>query len=58
MRAINSLFDLPFIKLFESLLADFILSFAFFTALIYAILGKRFDHQRSAVAMSCALGLA
>jgi len=58
MRAINSFFELPFIRLFESLLADFILSFAFFMALIYAILGKRFDHQRSAVAMSCALGLA
>jgi len=58
MRAMNSIFELPFIKLFESLLADFILAFAFFTALIYAVLGKRFDHQRSAIAMSCALGLA
>ncbi|MCO6438585.1 MAG: hypothetical protein J5J06_15950 [Phycisphaerae bacterium] len=43
---------------FESLLPDFVLAFAFFTALAYAVLGKRFDHQKPAVAMSAALGLA
>ena len=51
----RSLFSIgPF---FESLLPDFILAFTFFTALVYAVLGKRFDHQRSAVAMAAAVGL-
>lgn len=45
-------------QLFESLLPDFALAFTFFTALTYAVLGKRFGHQRSAVAMSTAIGLA
>ncbi len=44
--------------LLESLLPDFILGFTFFTALAYAVLGKRFDHQRPAIAMSAAVGLA
>ncbi len=42
----------------ETLLPDFVLAFGFFTALVYAVLGKRFEHQRSAVAASAALGLA
>jgi hypothetical protein len=29
-----------------------VLALAFFTSLIYGVLGKRFDHQRPAVAMS------
>jgi len=45
-------------ELFETLLPDFVLAFAFFTALIYAVLGKRFDRQRPAIAMSAAMGLA
>lgn len=45
-------------QLFESLLPDFILAFTFFTALTFAVLGPRFGHQRSAVAMSSAIGLA
>lgn len=48
----------PIGPFFESLLPDFILAFTFFTALVYAVLGKRFDHQRSAVAMAAAVGLA
>jgi hypothetical protein len=44
--------------LFESALPDFVLSFAFFTSLVYAVLGKRFEHQRSAITMSAAIGLA
>lgn len=48
----------PIGRLFESLLPDFILAFTFFTALTYAVLGRRFDHQRSAVAMAAAVGLA
>lgn len=42
----------------ESLVPDFALAFTFFTALTYAVLGQRFGHQRSAVAMSSAIGLA
>ena len=45
-------------ELLETLVPDFVLAFAFFTALVYAILGKRFDRQRPAIAMSVALGLA
>ena len=54
----SSLAELPFGQLFESLLPDLILSFAFFTALAYAILGVRFGQQRPAIVMSGALGLA
>ena len=45
-------------KLLESYLPDFILAFAFFTSAVYAVLGKRFEQQRSAIAMSTAIGLA
>lgn len=48
----------PIGQLFESLLPDFVLAFTFFTALCYAVLGRRLDHQRSAVAMAAAVGLA
>lgn len=48
----------PIGQFFESLLPDFVLAFTFFTALVYAVLGRRFDHQRSAVAMAGAVGLA
>jgi len=58
MRAATLFSDLPWAGFIESLLPDFILAFTFFTALTYAVLGKRFDHQRPAVAMSVALGLA
>jgi len=42
----------------ESLLPDFVLAFAFFTSLVYAVLGKRFDHQKPAVVMSVSIGFA
>ena len=58
MRVTNVFADVPFRGFFQSLLPDFILSFVFFTALVYAVLAKRFDHQRSAAAMSGAIGLA
>ncbi len=45
-------------QLFESLLPDFILAFTFFTALSYSVLGRRFGHERAAVAMAGAIGLA
>ncbi len=54
----NPFSDVALGELFETLLPDFILAFAFFTALTYAVLGKRFDRQRPAIAMSTAMGLA
>jgi hypothetical protein len=42
----------------DTILPDFVLSFVFFTALIYAVLGRRMGHQRPAVAASAALGAA
>ena len=51
-------FDLPLGELLESLLPDFILAFTFFTALIYAALNRRFEHQRPVIAMSAAIGMA
>lgn len=50
--------DLVLGRLFASLLPDFVLAFTFFTALTYAVLGRRFDHQRPAMAMAAAVGLA
>jgi hypothetical protein len=44
--------------LFETLLPDLLLAFTFFTALAYAVLGRRFGQQRPAIAMSAAVGLA
>lgn len=41
-----------------SLVPDFVLGFAFFVALSYAVLGRRFGRERPAVAMSVSLGLA
>ncbi|MBN1489898.1 MAG: hypothetical protein JXA69_08275 [Phycisphaerae bacterium] len=43
---------------FDSFLPDFLLAFAFFTSVVYAVLSRRFEQQRPAVAMSAALGLA
>ena len=42
----------------ENLLPDFLLAFVFFTAVVYAVLGKRFEQQRPAIAMSATLGFA
>lgn len=58
MRPFNPFTDLAFGEMCQTLLPDLVLAFAFFTALSYAILGKRFGHQRSAIAMSAALGFA
>lgn len=44
-------------NLIDSLLPDFALAFVFFTSLVYAILGRRFDKQRPAVAASVSMGL-
>ena len=37
---------------------DFVLAFAFFTSVVYAVLGKRFEQQRAAVTMSATVGFA
>jgi len=58
MTFTNPITGLAYDGLLDSLLPDFVLGFAFFTALSYAVLGRRFDHQRPAIAMSTAVGLA
>jgi hypothetical protein len=54
----NPFSSFAFGEIFDSVLPDFVLAFTFFTALIYAVLGKRFGQQRPAIAASAALGLA
>ena len=58
MRHDNPFPNLAIGEFFETLLPDFVLAFAFFTALTYAGLSRRFHHQRSAVPMSATVGLA
>jgi len=58
MRLENLSYDLNLYELVDSLLADFVLAFAFFTSMTYAVLGKRFDQQRPVAAMSAAIGFA
>jgi hypothetical protein len=54
----NPFGDFAFGEVVETVLPDLVLSFAFFSALGHAVPGKRFDHQRSAVAASGPVGLA
>ena len=54
----NPLSRFEFAEVFETLLPDFVLAFAFFAALVYAVLGKRFDRQRPAIVMSATMGFA
>lgn len=58
MRLGFPLENLAISQVFETLLPDFVLAFAFFTSICFAILGKRFGHQRPAIAMSATLGFA
>lgn len=58
MRLERTFQDLAIDELFESALPDFILAFAFFTSVTYAVLGKRFEQQRPAIAMSASIGFA
>jgi len=58
MRLENLFYDLNLYELLDSLLADFVLAFAFFTSMAYAVLGKKFEKQRPAIAMSAAIGFA
>ena len=54
----NPFFTFPVRLLFESLMLDFILALTFFTSVCYAVLGKRFNHQRAAIGMSASIGAA
>ncbi len=58
MKGTTPLTGLEISGLLETLLPDFILAFTFFTALVYAVLGRRFGRQKPAVAMSGSIGLA
>jgi hypothetical protein len=58
MRLEDWWYDWHLEDLLESYLPDFILAFAFFTSVVYAVLGKRLEQQRPAIAMSAAIGLA
>ena len=58
MRLINPFEEFGIGQLFETLLPDFVLAFAFFTSICYAVLGKRFGQQRPAIAMSATIGFA
>ena len=58
MKGTTRLFGLEIGALLETLLPDFILAFTFFTAFVYAVLGRRFGRQKPAVAMSGSTGLA
>ena len=58
MRLVNPFDDPVIAGLMNTALPDFVLAFAFFTSIAYAVLGKRFQLQRPAIAMSAAIGLA
>jgi len=58
MRLGNPFQDLVLGELFETALPDFVLAFTFFTSVAYAALGKRFELQRPAIAMSAVFGFA
>ena len=58
MRLEDWWYDWHIEELLESYLPDFILAFAFFTSVVYVALGKRFEQQRPAIAMSAAIGFA
>ena len=58
MKTANPFSDLPYGRILDTAVPDLILAFTFFTALAYATLAKRFDHQRAAAAMSAAIGMA
>ncbi len=47
-----------YLDLFDTVLPDFVLAFAFFTSITYAVLSRRFEQQRPAVVMSAAIGAA
>jgi hypothetical protein len=58
MSLANPFDTFAFGDLFDTILPDFVLAFAFFTAIIYLVVGKRFGQNRPAVALSATLGFA
>ena len=58
MNYANPLEYLAFGDWLDTFVPDFVLAFAFFTSLIYAVLGRRLGMQRPAIAVSAALGAA
>jgi hypothetical protein len=58
MRLEQLFYDLGIREFWETLLPDFVLAFAFFTSMAFAVLGKRFGKERPAIGMSAALGFA
>ena len=58
VRVENIFGQLNLYEFTESLIPDFVLGFAFFTSLVYVVLARRFEHQRSAIAMSASIGFA
>lgn len=58
MDFIYPFWDWRFEELLESLLPDFILAFALFTSICYAVLSRRFEQQRPAIAVSVVIGFA
>ncbi|OQA03843.1 MAG: hypothetical protein BWY69_00214 [Planctomycetes bacterium ADurb.Bin401] len=50
--------NLRLYEFWETLIPDFVLAFAFFTSIAYAVLGKKFEKQRPAIAMSVSIGFA
>lgn len=58
MRYSNPFAGLALAELLDSLLPDFVVATAFFTALIYATLSSRFERQRAAAIAALSAGLA
>jgi len=58
MRLGDAFQDLVIGEFFETILPDFVLAFTFFISIAYAVLGKRFELQRPAIAMSAVIGFA
>ena len=58
MRLTNLYYELNLHDWLESLLPDFVLAFAFFTSIVFSVLGRKLEHKRAAIVMSAAIGFA
>lgn len=54
----NPILDVLVFDVYQTLLPDFLIAFAFFTAVIFAVMGRRFGSGRPAVVVSAAMGMA
>lgn len=54
----NPILDVLVFDVYQTLLPDFLIAFAFFTAVIFAVMGRRLGPGRPAVVVSAALGMA